>query len=147
MEFGISEIWTRFIIMGIMLIIIELSIGVSGAVDVALVGSALVIGGLGGAATGSVSIMLIVAFVVCVLWVLVGRGYLQTHLRIDEYVTNADRTLGSTGIVTESISAHKKGKVNVENEIWLAEADEDIPKGVEIVVEYISGVTLGVKKA
>src|SRR5665648_713729 len=103
MELGLSEIWTRFIIVGILLIIFELSIGVSGAFDVALVGTALIIGGLVGAATGSVSIMFVVAFVVCVLWVLVGRGYLQAHLRIDEYVTNADRTLGSTGIVTLSL--------------------------------------------
>lgn len=147
MELGLSEIWTRFIIMGILLIIVELSIGVSGAFDVALVGTALIIGGLVGAATGSVSIMFVVAFVVCVLWVLVGRGYLQAHLRIDEYVTNADRALGSTGFVTESISAHEKGKVKVGYEIWLAQADEDIPEGVEIVVESISGVTLGVKKA
>jgi len=142
-----SEIWTRFIIMGILLIIIELSVGVSGAFDLALVGTALIAGGLAGAATGSVSVMFVVSFVVCILWIFVGRGYLQTHLRIDEYVTNADRALGSTGLVTESISAHEKGKVKVSDEIWLAQADEEIPVGAEIVVEKISGVTLDVKKA
>ena len=147
MELGLSEIWTRFIIVGILLIIFELSIGVSEAFDVALVGTALIAGGLVGAATGSVSIMLIVAFVICVLWVIVGRKYLQARLRIDEYTTNADRALGSIGIVTESISVHEKGKVKIGDEIWLAEAAEDIPEGVEIVVENISGVTLGVSKA
>lgn len=147
MELGLSEIWTRFIIVGILLIIFELSIGVSEAFDVALVGTALIAGGLVGAATGSVSIMLIVAFVICVLWVIVGRKYLQARLRIDEYMTNADRALGSIGIVTESISVHEKGKVKIGDEIWLAEAAEDIPEGTEIVVGRISGVTLGVSKA
>ena len=146
MELGLSEIWTRFIIVGILLIIFELSIGVSEAFDVALVGTALIAGGLVGAATGSVSIMLIVAFVICVLWVIVGRKYLQVRLRIDEYTSNADRALGSIGIVTESISVHEKGKVKIGDEIWLAEAAEDIPEGAEIVVENISGVTLGVSK-
>ncbi|MCK5660329.1 MAG: NfeD family protein [Methanosarcinales archaeon] len=146
MELGLSEMWTRFIVMGILLIIVELAIGVSDGFDVALVGTALIAGGLAGAVTGSVSIMLIVAFVICVLWVLVGRGYLQARLRIDEYATNADRALGSIGIVTESISVHEKGKVKIGDEIWLAEADEGIPEGAEIVVESISGVTLGVSK-
>lgn len=63
--------------------------------------------------------------------------------------TNADRCIGKTAIVTETINnIEAKGQVNVDGAIWTARSSDGsvIEKHEKVTVEKIDGVKLIVKK-
>ena len=63
--------------------------------------------------------------------------------------TNADRIIGKTGIVIETIDYLKaKGQVKVDGQIWSAESTENniINEGVNVKVLEIKGVKVIVKE-
>ena len=63
--------------------------------------------------------------------------------------TNADRCIGKTAVVTETIiNIESKGLVNVDGAIWTARSSDGstIEKGEKVTVEKIDGVKLIVHK-
>ena len=73
------------------------------------------------------------------------RPLLKRKLAIKGEKTNADRVIGKTGIVRESITPDKfSGTVTVGGQMWSAiSADgSTIPEGEEVVIEAIEGVKL-----
>lgn len=62
--------------------------------------------------------------------------------------TNADRVIGKTAIVTETIdNVAGKGQVSVAGQIWTARSERDvvIPKDAEVTVLRIEGVKVFVE--
>ena len=63
---------------------------------------------------------------------------------VSNSATNADRVIGTTGLVTETIdNMEGKGQVNLSGQVWSArssQADGVIPAGQEVRVLQIQGV-------
>jgi membrane protein implicated in regulation of membrane protease activity len=60
--------------------------------------------------------------------------------------SNVDALINQKAHVIDEIKPMKYGQVKVEGEIWLAEAQEDIPAGVWVTIKAIKGVRLLVAK-
>ena len=58
--------------------------------------------------------------------------------------TNADMIIGKTALVTQAITVDNKGRVTVDGQSWLAQADVPLAVGDHVIVEKITGVTLSV---
>lgn len=54
--------------------------------------------------------------------------------------------IGKVGIATEDIRKGKEGYINIEGELWRATSDEDIERGMEVIVIDQQGFKLKVKK-
>ena len=64
-------------------------------------------------------------------------------INLNRQPTNADRMIGQTGIVTESISnLENQGKVMISGNVWSARniTDEKVQKGTEVRIVGIEGV-------
>ena len=64
--------------------------------------------------------------------------------------TNADRVIGSTALVTETIdNAQAQGQVKVNGQVWSARSAQDIviPAGTDVRVLRIEGVKVMVETA
>jgi membrane protein implicated in regulation of membrane protease activity len=138
--------WLIFIGAGLVLIILELFVGVDTGLDLVFIGTALVLGGLITLAIHSWVGTAIVAGIICVLYVLIGRRYIHRKVAVGVSKTNIDTIIGKTGIVQQDIVRDKDGLVKVGNEQWRARSEESIKEGEGITVTGISGVTLTVKK-
>lgn len=69
-------------------------------------------------------------------------------MRSGRVATNADRVIGKTAIVTETIdNVAGKGQVSVAGQIWTARSERDvvIPKDAEVTVLRIEGVKVFVE--
>ena len=76
------------------------------------------------------------------------RPLVKKKLSANIEKTNADRVIGKTAIVNESITADKfAGTVTVQGKIWSAVSSDGSPieEGEEVTVEAIEGVKLVVK--
>ena len=76
------------------------------------------------------------------------RPLVKKKLSANIEKTNADRVIGKTAIVNESITAGKfAGTVTVQGKIWSAVSSDgsSIEEGEEVTVEAIEGVKLVVK--
>ncbi|MBR2477014.1 MAG: NfeD family protein [Clostridia bacterium] len=76
------------------------------------------------------------------------RPLVKKKLSANIEKTNADRVIGKTAIVKESITADKfAGTVTVQGKIWSAVSSDGSPieEGEEVTVESIEGVKLVVK--
>jgi membrane protein implicated in regulation of membrane protease activity len=138
--------WLIFIGAGLVLIILELLVGIDTGLDLVFIGTALALGGLITLSLHSWVWTAIVAGVICVLYVVLGRRYIHRKTAISAAKTNIDTIIGKTGIVQGDISRDSDGLVKVGNEQWRARSEETIKEGEEITVTGISGVTLNVKK-
>jgi membrane protein implicated in regulation of membrane protease activity len=68
--------------------------------------------------------------------------------RSQAVATNADRAIGETGRVTETIdNAHSTGAVYVDGKTWTARSEDGsvIPAGTQVLIERMEGVKLFVK--
>lgn len=77
------------------------------------------------------------------------RPLVKKYLKKKAEPTNADRNIGQTGIVTETINnIASKGLVNVKGASWTARSvDGDIiEEGCEVIAEKIDGVKLIVRR-
>ncbi len=85
-------------------------------------------------------------FVISSLILLVAtRPLVKKKLAVKGEKTNADRVIGKTAIVRESITADKfSGTVTVAGQVWSAVSSDGstIEEGEEVVVEAIDGVKL-----
>jgi membrane protein implicated in regulation of membrane protease activity len=138
--------WLIFVGVGLGLIILELFIGIDTGLDLVFIGTAFVLGGLITLAMNSWVWTAIVAGVICVIYVVIGRRYIHRRVAVKAEKTNIDTIVGKTGTVEKTIEADKEGLVKVGYEQWRARAEESIKEGEEITVTGVSGVTLNVKK-
>lgn len=71
-----------------------------------------------------------------------GAGFKTRHIP-----TNADRLIGRAATVLEEIDPIKgTGTVDVQGQVWSAQADEKVEKGAVVEILAISGVKLTVKE-
>ena len=134
-----------FVIAGLLLILAELLVGIQAGFDLVLIGSILVVSGLVGMLT-SVPLMLILATVLSILYIAVGRNKIRQKVAVVTKKTNIDKLVGSTGTVVRSVTPDTAGLVRVNDEDWRASAEEILYERDAIVVEGIEGVTLIVRK-
>lgn len=137
------------IIAGALLVLVEVALGGFAGFDLVLIGSAFVVGGGVGLLTGSTTTGLLVASVLCVLYIVAGRRWVRARMRTTETHSNADALIGRTGIVVERLGKHAAGQVRVNDEVWRAETapgvESSFEPGAEITVSGINGVTLQVR--
>jgi membrane protein implicated in regulation of membrane protease activity len=141
-----SWMWLIFVGVGLGLIILELFIGVDTGLDLVFIGTAFVLGGLITLAMKSWVWTAIVAGIICVLYVVIGRRYIHRRTAVAATKTNIDTIIGKSGVVEQDIAPTKDGIVKVGNEQWRARAEENIGSGDKVTVTGVSGVTLIVKK-
>ncbi len=139
-------LWLVFLIVGLLLVLLELIVGVETGLDLVVIGSAFIVGGLVTWPFHSWLLTVIITSIICVAYVALGRRYVHRWTTVSKAKTNIDAIIGRQGIVLKSIAKNADGLVKVGNEQWRARAEEDIKKGDEIVVTSVSGVTLIVEK-
>ena len=140
-------LWLILMVVGLLLAMTELLIGVDTGLDLVFIGSGFVLGGLVTWPFHAWPLTVIVAGVICVSYVAIGRRYVHRWTAARSERTNVDAIIGRRGIVLRGISRNINGLVKVGNEQWRAIADEEIQEGNEIEVVEVKGVTLTVKKA
>ena len=145
-EFPDLWLWLVFVIVGLLLVLLELIVGVETGLDLVVIGSAFILGGLVTWPFHSWLLTLIVTSVICVAYVALGRRYVHRWTLVKKAKTNIDAIIGKNGIVLKSITRNVDGLVKVGTEHWRARAEEDITEEDEIVVTGVSGVTLIVEK-
>ena len=138
------------IISGALLILIEVALGGFAGFDLVLIGSAFMIGGALGKWTHDPRLGLIVASVLCGVYILAGRRWVRSKLKVRHTASNADAVLGKPGLVTERIDTHHAGQVKVRDEVWRALPASGvavpIEPGTEVTVDGLDGVTLLVRR-
>jgi len=139
-------LWLVFVIVGLLFVLLELIVGVETGLDLVVIGSAFILGGLATWPFHSWMPTVIVTSIICVAYVALGRRYVHRWTAVRKAKTNIDAIIGRQGIVLKSIARNVDGRVKVGNEQWRARAEEDIKEGDEIVVTGVSGVTLIVEK-
>ena len=139
-------LWLIFVGAGLMLVLLELIVGIETGLDLVVIGSVLILGGLVTWPFNNWLVTLIVTSVICVAYVAIGRRYVHSRMAVRKAKTNIDAIIGRRGIVLKSIAKNFDGRVRLGNERWRARAEEDIKEGDEIVVTGVSGSTLMVEK-
>ncbi|MDD4876163.1 MAG: NfeD family protein [Dehalococcoidales bacterium] len=146
MEFPDTWMWLIFVIAGALFVFLELIIGVEASLDLVIIGSAFILGGLVSWPFSSWVIALITTGIICIAYIVLGRKYIHRLTAVSKAKTNIDAIIGRQGMVLTNITKNIDGLVKVGNEQWRARAEEDIKKGEEIIVGGIKGVTLIVVK-
>lgn len=107
------------------------------------------IGSIGGAVVsglgGQFWLQLVVFLAVSILVLLLGRPFLASKLRRAKQPTNADRVIGMTGVVLQSIdNIQETGRVKANGLDWTARSASGtvVPKDALVTVLAIDGVKL-----
>ena len=90
-------------------------------------------------------VQLIVFVAVSAVTLILTRPLIRKHLKPKNEPTNADRVIGQTGVVTETIdNVSAVGQVKVEGQIWSARSSDDtlIEEGKQVEIKRIDGVKL-----
>jgi membrane protein implicated in regulation of membrane protease activity len=135
-----------FVIAGLLLVLAELLVGIQSGFDLVLIGSIMIVSGFVGMFTGSTALMLILATVLSILYIAVGRQRIRQKITTVTKKTNIDKLIGAGGVVVRSITPDTAGLVRVDDEDWRASAEEVLYERDAVVVEGIEGVTLLVRK-
>lgn len=139
-------LWLVFVGVGLLLIMLELIIGVEAGLDLVVIGSVFILGGLVTWPFHSWLATVIVTSIICVAYVALGRRYVHRWTVVKTAKTNIDAIIGREGLVLRSIAKHVDGWVKIGSEQWRARAEEDIQEGNEVVVTGVRGATLIVEK-
>lgn len=94
-------------------------------------------------------LQVILAAAVTLILLIATRPFVRRYLTKEETPTNADRVIGQTAIVTESIdNVLEQGRVTVLGSDWRAKSADGqfIESGVRVTVQQIEGVKLLVTK-
>lgn len=124
----------------------ELVLGIQTGFDLLLIGSILVISGFVGILTGSELLMFLLAILLSVLYIAVGRKKIRQKLTHETKKTNIDKLIGATATVERDISPDSAGIVRVDDEKWRASAREVLYAGDIVTIDSIDGVTVFVHK-
>ena len=135
-----------FVIVGLLLALAELLVGIQTGFDLVLIGSILFVSGFVGMLTNSVPLMLVLATVLSIVYIAVGRNKIRQKITTVTKKTNIDKLIGATGTVVRSVTPDTPGLVRVNDEDWRASAEEILYERDVIIVEGIEGVTLIVRK-
>ncbi|MBI4267173.1 MAG: NfeD family protein [Chloroflexi bacterium] len=147
MEFWDLWLWLILMVVGLLLAMVELIIGVDAGLDLVFVGSSFILGGLVTWPFHSWALTAIVAGLICIAYVAIGRKYVHRWTMAKKEKTNVDAIIGRRGVVLRDIGRTANGLVRVGNEEWRAIADEEIKEGTEVEVLEVKGVTLTVKSS
>ncbi len=99
-------------------------------------------------AGASVTFCAAVFAIVSALILFLLKKFYNKNMAKHHEATNADRLIGTRGIVCDGIDPIKGvGSVKADGKIWSAKADEYIENGALVEIENITGVKLVVKKA
>ena len=146
MEFANEWLWLIFLSTGLLFVILELLIGVETGLDLVILGSVFIIGGLITWPADSWIFTVIIITILSVAYLILGRKYVHKRMLFKEEKTNIDTIIGKEGVVLRTINDADEGLVKVGYEEWRARSKEDIPEGTEIIVTEIAGVTLTVRE-
>ena len=142
-----SQVTIIWLVVAVIMAIIEAS-------TVQLVSIWFAVGAVAGCITSlfteNLSIQLIVFAVVSALALIITRPLVKRIKVKKAEATNADRTIGKTGVVIETIdNAAAKGLIKVGNTTWSARSvdGKSIEKGASVTVAAIEGVKLMVKES
>ena len=94
--------------------------------------------------TDSVITQMVVFILVSATALAFTRPLVKKHIHKETVPTNADMIIGKTALVTQAITVDNKGRVTVDGQSWLAQADVPLAVGEHVIVEKITGVTLSV---
>ena len=147
MEFLNQWAWLIFIIAGLFMVLMELILGIETSLDLVILGSALIGGGLITWPLYSFPFTLVVTSLICVAYVFLGRRYVHRWVATKKAMTNVDALMGKTAVVLADLEPNHFGLVKVGGEEWRARSDEKISAGEVVKVTGLQGVTLNVKKS
>ena len=147
------SVWNWVLILsGAALILIEVAAGGFAGFDLVLIGSAFVVGGAVGLLFRGLYLGMLVAGILCALYIAVGRRWVRARFDLkgaSPVQSNADALLGRKGLVLARIASHHPGRVRVNQEEWRAvlapDVAEPLEAGAEITVTGMDGVTLQVR--
>jgi membrane protein implicated in regulation of membrane protease activity len=126
-------------------VLMEVIIGVDTAFDMVIVGSILIIAGAATIPFHNWWLTLVVAVVLCILYLTLLRGYVRRRMQTGGAKTNIDAYIGQTAVVLKDIGTADIGRVRVGSEEWRARADEPIAAGEKVIIVSVQGITLTVK--
>lgn len=84
--------------------------------------------------------------VVSIVLIPLTRGIARRITKQDSQVSNVDRMVGQTAIVTQAIDPDEGGKVRFEGEVWLAKAEEAIGVQTKVRITGVSGTRVIVER-
>lgn len=94
------------------------------------------------------STFIIIGLLFILASILIAFGVATTRIsRVEKVYHNPKALIGKKGLVKERIPAHGKGVVLVENELWSAVCEEEVPEGVFVTIVNIEGLTLRVRRS
>jgi membrane protein implicated in regulation of membrane protease activity len=146
----IVGMWVNWmlVIVGIVCVIAELSLGAMTGFDLALIGGSLAIGGGVGLSSSSAVVGLLAAGGLSLVYLAVFRSWLKARLTVKDQASNVDALIGKIGVVTKRIGVREPGMVKVGDEFWRAELtvgdDDSREAGASLTVQSVEGVTLKV---
>jgi membrane protein implicated in regulation of membrane protease activity len=137
------------IVVGALLILVEVAFGGFAGFDLVLIGSAFMIGGALGGWLGSPLIGTVLASVLCIAYILIGRRWVRRRMTARHTPSNVDAMLGRQALVIQRIAPHAPGQVKVNDEVWRAvvapDANAAFETGALVTVAGVDGVTLQVR--
>lgn len=128
------------------MILAELGVGIETGFDLVLIGSILIISGFAGLFFGSTLLALLLASVLSVVYIAVGRKKIKRKITTVTKKTNIDKLMGATGTVLRDVNPDAAGIVKVGDESWRASADEVLYEGDIVTIDAVEGVTVIVRK-
>jgi len=137
------------IVTGALLVLLEVAFGGFAGFDLVLIGSAFILGGVAGNVLKNPALGFVIAAVLCLLYIGLGRRIVRKRMHAKTIPSNADALIGLKGVVTQRVAPHAPGQVRVRDETWRAAlatgVDGPLENGVEITVTAVDGVTLQVR--
>jgi membrane protein implicated in regulation of membrane protease activity len=134
---------------GAALILIEVALGGFAGFDLVLLGSALALGGAIGLLLGNPTAGFLVASILCIVYILVGRRWVRARVQARHVPSNTDALIGQRGIVIQRLAEHEPGQIKVRDEIWRAVPMPGVQgpfeAGAVVTVASVDGVTLQVR--
>ncbi len=86
----------------------------------------------------AMALVTVITFVICMIWI---KPRLDERKKRNAQPTNADRYIGSEGVVIKDIDPDNgKGQIKVEGQVWSAKASYAISEGTRVKVMALEGV-------
>ena len=92
------------------------------------------------------AVQVIIFVAVSLLFLVCARPFIKKWTKRNEIKTNVDSLVGRIAIVTEDIIDGNRGVVKLDSQEWSAISNDDIKKGVKVVILSIEGNKLIVKE-
>ncbi len=137
------------VVAGALLILVEVALGGFAGFDLVLIGSAFLLGGALGLLLHNAPLGFMVASVLCLAYIALGRRWMRARMQTRQTASNVDALVGQSGVVTVRVAPHQPGQVKVRDEVWRAVPASGVPgpfePGAVVTVAGVDGVTLHVR--